>query len=108
METTAALQEFPTKNDLIEAYSQHMTDLIMDRLSTHELRTASDGRLFQLVRQTQLDNQRNYHKAFSARYQPSFYKGGHAIPGFGYSVERIAAGYISAERAGDPELVNDL
>ncbi len=40
-----------------------------------------------------------------SRYTPHLYCGGWVIPGFGYSVERIAARYISEDNAGNPALV---
>lgn len=35
-------------------------------------------------------------------FAPHVYRGGSVIPGWGYSIERVAAGRVAAERAGNP------
>lgn len=40
-----------------------------------------------------------------AVYVPHLYRGGWVIRDFGYSTDRIAAGYVSEDKAGDPEAV---
>lgn len=40
-------------------------------------------------------------KAVSS-YAPHVYRGGSVIPGWGYSVERIARGFVSPATAGNP------
>jgi hypothetical protein len=91
-ESHIALQEFPTKEAMVEEYARTLmheqnpeihsdNGAYLPRLATLRLMAAS-----------------------RCKYTPHLYRGGWVIPEYGYSVERIGKN-IEVSRAGNPLLI---
>lgn len=79
-----ALQQFKTKRELVLAFA---LKVVSERSNAGWDQTSAEvlGRM-------------------TARYDPRMYRGGHVIPGFGYSTQFISP-MLPVLKAGDPEMV---
>jgi hypothetical protein len=80
------LQKFGTKRELILAFALSVLD------DQERVRAGWDATSAEVLGR------------MTARYDPRLYRGGHVIPGFGYSTQFISP-MLPVYKAGDPELV---
>ncbi len=88
------LKAFESRAALAIGYGQHKAKEIFARAESNDVRNLEDAAKLGAVR-----------GEMKMKYLPNQYRGGAVIAGFGYSTERIAAGCVSAAKAGNPSEV---